>query len=95
MAVARYKLMDLRWGTASVSVPAISANSMTSVEVDVADLKKGDYVLVMVEEAGSASITPIGAYIVDDGSFVIDFANLDGAGSGPKTYEVIWQRMTR
>jgi hypothetical protein len=91
MAVPKYKLTDLKWGTVSITPPVVSAQNVGTSTVAIEGLETTDKILITLQGQAQKEAIPVAAQCVTDGVLTIQFANITSSTAAVTAKEILWQ----
>jgi len=91
MAVPKYKLTDILWGTVSVTPPIVAAQDVDTATAAVVGLETTDKILCLLQGTCQAVAIPVAAKCNTAGVLTIQFANITSATAATVAKEILWQ----
>jgi hypothetical protein len=93
MAVPKYKLTDIHWGTVSITPGTISIGAITEGTAAVVDLKTTDKILAIMQGTGNVQTVVTSAKCGTDGVLSLYIANLSESTAAIADKEFLWMKL--
>jgi antitoxin component of RelBE/YafQ-DinJ toxin-antitoxin module len=90
MAVPKYKLTGLKWGTVSITPPTVSAQNVSTGTVEVVGLEPSDKIFIMLQGEAQKEAIPVAAQCRADNVLTIQFANITSGTAAATAKSMLW-----